>query len=90
MPLACSPKLTRGNETISAEGSHQYDQLGSLEYCIAAQPMFMAATSRTKLGFVDDTNLGKISQVDNDVQHIIDSNKNCLNAHNAKSSPIII
>ena len=75
--LACSPKLTYGSESIiSDEGSQQGDPLSSLKYCDAAQPTLLAATSRTKLGFVDDTNLeGKISQVANDVQHIIDSHQ---------------
>ena len=77
-----SLKLTYGNETIiSDEGSQQGDPLSSLEYCDTAQPTLLATTSRTKLRFVDDTNLeGKISQVANDVQHIIDS-------HQLRSSP---
>ena len=45
----------------------------------------MATTSRTKLWFVDDTNLeGTISKVAKDVQHIIDSHKHTglrLNTH---------
>ena len=84
--LACSPKLTYGNKTIiSDEGSQQGDPLSSIEYCNAAQPTLLATTSTTKLGFVDDTNLeGKISQVANDVQHIIDSHQHTglhLNLH---------
>ena len=84
--LAYSPKLTYGNKTIiSDEGSHQGDPLSSLEYCDAAQPTLLATTPRTKLGFVDDTNLeGKISQVANDGQQIINSHQHTglhLNSH---------
>ena len=82
--LECSP--TYGNEIIIfAEGSQQGDSLSSLEYCDAAQPTQLATSSRTKFGFVDDTNLeGRISQVANDVQLIIDSDQHAglrLNAH---------
>ena len=56
--LACSPKIAYGNETIiSDEGSQQGDPLSSLEYCDPAQPTLLSTTSRTKLGFVDDTSL---------------------------------
>ena len=45
----------------------------------------LATSSKTKMGFVDDTNLeGTISQVANDVQLIIDSHQHIglrLNAH---------
>ena len=55
---------------------------------IAAQPELMVSTSRTKFRFVDNNNLqSKISQVANDVQHIIDSHE-CtsypLNTHKYK------
>ena len=84
--LACSPKLTYGNETIiSNKSSQQGDPLSSLAYYDAAQHTLLATISRTKLEFVDDTNLeGKISQVANDVQHIIDSHQHTglhLNSH---------
>ena len=84
--LECSPMLTYGNAIIiSAEGSQQGDPLSSLEYCDAAPPTLLAKSSRTKFGFVDDTNLeGRSSQVANDVQLIIDSHQHAglhLNAH---------
>ena len=70
---------------VSAECSLHGDPLSRLEYCEAAQPTLVATSSRTKLGFVDDTNLeGRISQVANDVQLIIDSHQHTglrLNAH---------
>ena len=37
-----------------ANDSHQRDPLSSREYYDAAQPVLMAATSRTKLEFIDD------------------------------------
>ena len=85
--LACSPKLTYGNETkISDEGSQlAADPLSSFEYCDATQPTLLATISTTKLGFIDDINLeDKISQVANDVQLIIDSHQHTglhLNSH---------
>ena len=84
--LACSPKLIYENETIIFdEGWLQGDPFSCLEYCDAAQPTLLAIISRTKLGFVDDTNLeGKISHVANYVQHINDSHQHTglhLNSH---------
>ena len=84
--LESSPTLTYENEIIiTTEGSQQGDPLSCLEYCDAAQPTLLATSSRTKLGFGDDTNLeGRISQVANDAQLIIDSHQHTglhLNAH---------
>ena len=84
--LDCSPQLSYGNDIIaSAEGYQQGDSLSNVEYCDVVQPTLMETTSRTKLGYVDDTNLeGRISAVANDVQHIIDSFPTTgliLNAH---------
>ena len=84
--LDCSPKLSYGNDIIaSTEGSQQGDPLSNVEYCNAVQPTLVETTSRTKLGYVNDTNLeGRISAVANDVQHIIDSFPTTgliLNAH---------
>ena len=74
---------------ISAEGSQQGDPLSRLEHFDDAQPTLLSTSSRTKLGFVDDTNLeGKISQVANDVQLIIDSHQYTglrLNAHKCET-----
>ena len=73
--LACNPTLTYGTEIIKAkEGSQQGDPLSSLEYCDAVQPTLLETNSRSKLGYVDDTNLeGKIVTDVEDVQIIIDS-----------------
>ena len=84
--LDCSPKLSYGNDIIaSAEGSLQGDHVSNVEYCDAVQPTLVKTISRTKLGYVDDTNLERrISEVANDVQHIIDSFPTTgliLNAH---------
>ena len=74
--LECSRTQTYGNEIISVESSQLGDPHSSLEYCDAAQPILLATSSSTMSGFVDDTNLeGRISQVSNDVQLIIDSHQ---------------
>ena len=47
--------------------------MSNLEYCDAIPPILMETNFRTKLGYVNDTNLeGKIATVDEDVQIIID------------------
>ena len=72
--MTCNPTLTYGTEIIkSKKGSQQGDPLSSLEYCDVVQPSLLETNSRTKLGYVDDTNLeGKITTVAKDVQIIID------------------
>ena len=58
----------------SAEGSQQGDPLSGLEFCEAVHPTLSELSARTKLSYVDAFILeGKISNVAQDVQRIVDT-----------------